>query len=192
MRIMLTLRRLPVPEFLTLGLMFLMSGCSTVQQKQPALTTVAHVDLNRFMGGWYVIGTIPWIVERNNVGTMDVYKQRPDGRIGITYVFHKDKLTAKKSEMHAVGTVVDKVSNAVWKVQFIWPFQAPYLVIDLASDYRYTVIGYPSRDLVWIMSRAPSMSDSDYQAILSRLAGQGYDITRIRKVPQITDSHPSR
>jgi apolipoprotein D and lipocalin family protein len=115
---------------------------------------------------------------------MDVYQRRLDGRIDITYVFHKGKLTAKKQEMHAVGTVVDKSSNATWKVQFVWPFQSPYLVIDLASDYRYTVIGYPSRDLVWIMSRKPLLDDSDYQSILSRLASQGYDIKRIHKVPQ--------
>jgi apolipoprotein D and lipocalin family protein len=165
-------------------MMISMVGCSSVTPKKEPLSTVAHVDLNRFMGGWYVIGTIPWIVERNNVGTMDVYQRRPDGRIDITYVFHKGKLTAKKEEMHAVGTVVDKSSNATWKVQFVWPFQSPYLVIDLASDYRYTVIGYPSRDLVWIMSRKPSLADSDYQSIMSRLALQGYDIKRIHKVTQ--------
>lgn len=159
-------------------------GCSSVTPKKEPLSTVVHVDLNRFMGGWNVIGTIPWIVERNNVGTMDVYQRRPDGRIDITYVFHKGKLTAKKEEMHAVGTVVDKSSNATWKVQFVLPFQSPYLVIDLASDYRYTVIGYPSRHLVWIMSRMPSLDDSDYQSILVRLALQGYDIKRIHKVPQ--------
>ena len=180
------------PGLLTCGVIFLGSGCSTIQQKQPALSTVPHVDLNRFMGSWYVIGTIPWIVERNNVGTMDVYKQRPDGRVDITYIFHKDKLTAKRSEMHAIGTIVDKVSNAIWDVQFIWPFKSPYLVIDLASDYHYTVVGYPSRDLVWIMSRKPWLNDSDYQAILSRLALQGYDITRIQKAPQIADSQLSR
>jgi apolipoprotein D and lipocalin family protein len=159
-------------------------ACSSITPKKEPLSTVAYVDLNRFMGGWYVIGTIPWIVERNNVGIMDVYQRRPDGRIDITYVFHKGKLTAKSEVMHAVGTVFDKSSNATWNVQFVWPFQFPYLVIDLASDYRYMVIGYPSRDLVWIMSRKPSLADTDYQLILSRLALQGYDIKRIHKVPQ--------
>jgi apolipoprotein D and lipocalin family protein len=167
----------------------MLGGCSTITTHPKPLVTVGHVDLKRFMGGWHVIGIIPWSVERNNVGTMDVYTPRPDGRIDITYVFHKEKLTAKRSEMHAIGTVVDKASNATWSVQFIWPFQSPYLVIDLAADYHYTVIGYPNRDLVWIMSRTPSLSDSDYQSILSRLALQGYDVSRIQKVPQVEDSH---
>jgi apolipoprotein D and lipocalin family protein len=188
---MIILRPTVFSLLVAFGVIFIGAGCSTIHSHQPALTTVAHVDLNRFMGGWYVIGTIPWIVENKNVGTIDVYKRRPDGRIDITYVFHKESLAAKRSEMHAIGTIVDKASNATWNVQFFWPFQSPYLVIDLASDYHYTVVGYPSRDLVWIMSRKPSLNNSDYQAILLRLALQGYDIKRIQKVPQIADLHLS-
>lgn len=165
-------------------LILLLMGCSLTPTNQPPLKTVVHVDLPRFMGDWYVIGTIPWFVEKENVGTMDVYKARPDGKIDITYVFHKKELSAKRQEMHAVGTVVDKKSNATWGVQFIWPFKAPYLVIDLASDYTTTVIGHPSRDLIWIMARKPSMPEAAYQTILSSVAKQGYDTNRIVKVPQ--------
>lgn len=170
-------------SLLLMGMAFL-TGCSITGTKQPPLKTVAHVDLPRFMGAWYVIGTIPWFVERDNVGTMDIYGIRPDGKIDITYVFHKKELSAKREEMHAVGTVVDKQSNARWGVQFLWPFQAPYLVIGLAPDYSTTVIGHPSRDLIWIMARKPSMPEGDYQKILSDVATQGYDTKRIVKVPQ--------
>lgn len=160
-----------------------LASCSTVP-KQPPLTTVDHVDLQKFMGPWYVIGTIPWIVEKNNVGTMDVYEPRPDGKIGIRYVFHKKSLDAPVQEMKAVGRVVNKKTNAEWAVQFIWPFEAPFLVIGLSPDYQQTVIGYPSRDLVWIMSRTPTMPDADYKRILGELAKQGYDTSRIVRVPQ--------
>lgn len=162
----------------------LLCGCLSTSPKKVPLKTVAYVDLPRFMGDWYVIGTIPWIVEKNNVGTMDIYKMRPDGRIDITYAFHKNDLSAKHQEMHAVGTVLDTKTNARWGVQFIWPFKAPYLVIDLAPDYSTTTIGYPSRDLIWIMARTPTLSESTYQSLLQKAAGQGYDINRIIKVPQ--------
>jgi apolipoprotein D and lipocalin family protein len=161
-----------------------LSGCMSAPSKKAPLKTVDHVDLSRFMGDWYVIGTIPWIVEKNNVGTMDIYKMRPDGRIDITYAFHKKDLSAKRQEMHAIGTVMDKQSNARWGVQFIWPFKAPYLVIDLSPDYSTTTIGYPSRDLIWIMARTPTLPEGTYQELLKKAAGQGYDINRIVKVPQ--------
>ena len=160
-----------------------LSGCATTASKPP-LKTVDHVDLGRFMGDWYVIGTIPWVVEKNNVGTMDIYQMRPDGRIAITYAFHKKELSAPRQEMHAVGTILDKTSHARWGVQFLWPFQAPYLVIDLAPDYSTTIIGYPSRDLIWIMARTPTLSETTYQSLLQKAADQGYDISLIVKVPQ--------
>ena len=161
-------------------------GCLSMPPKKAPLRTVDHVDLNRFMGEWYVIGTIPWIVEKNNVGTMDIYKMRPDGRIDITYAFHKKDLSAKRQAMHAIGSVLDTKTNARWGVQFLWPFKAPYLVIDLAPDYSTTTIGYPSRDLIWIMARTPTLSKETYQSLLQKAANQGYDTSRIVKVPQTT------
>lgn len=168
---------------LLLGSIFLF-GCSTSVEIKTPLKTVDHIDLPRFMGDWYVIGTIPWIVEKNNVGTMDIYRMRPDGRIDITYVFHKKELSAKREEMHAIGKILDTKTNARWGVQFLWPFEAPYLVIDLAADYSTTIIGYPSRDLIWIMARTPTLSESNYQALLEKAALQGYATNRIVKVPQ--------
>jgi len=160
-----------------------LAACSTTP-KLPPLRTVDHVDLPRFMGDWYVIGTIPWFVEKNNVGTMDIYKLRPDGKIEVTYAFHKKSLDAPRQEMKALARVVDTRSNAEWRVQFLWPFEAPFLVIDLSPDYRFTTIGYPNRDLIWIMSRSPEMSEKDYARALEAAKSQGYDISRIQKVPQ--------
>ena len=170
-----------------LGTLVLLCGCMTTAPKKAPLKTVDHVDLSRFMGDWYVISTIPWIVEKNNVGTMDIYKMRPDGRIDITYAFHKKDLSEKRQEMHAIGSVLDTKTNARWGVQFLWPFKAPYLVIDLAPDYSTTTIGYPSRDLIWIMARTPSLPESTYQKLLQHAVVQGYDLSRIVKVPQKTD-----
>lgn len=163
----------------------LLCGCSITGQNRPApLQTVPHVDLDRFMGDWYVIAIIPWFFERNNVGTMDIYEARPDGKIDIRYVFHKKSLEAPRKEMKAVARVLNRETNAEWRVQFLWPFEAPFLIIDLSDDYGYTVIGHPSRDLLWIMARKPVMAEGDYENVLRRLTGQGYDTSRIVKVPQ--------
>lgn len=166
-----------------------LAGCSTVP-KHPPLRTVDHVDLNRFMGDWYVIGTIPWFVEKNNVGTMDIYKLRPDGKIDIRYAFHKKSLDAPQQKMKATANVVNTKTNAEWAVQFLWPFKAPFLVIDLTPDYKATTIGYPDRSLIWIMCREPVMSENDYAAALEKARSQGYDISRIVKVPQKSEPKP--
>jgi apolipoprotein D and lipocalin family protein len=172
-------------KFLALALLALASCTSA--PKPPPLRTVDHVDLNRYMGDWYVIGTIPWFVEKDNVGTMDIYKLRPNGQIEIRNAFHKKTLDAPRKEMRATGTVVNTKTNAEWAVQFLWPFKAPFLIIDLASDYQRTTIGYPDRSLIWIMSRSPQMPESDYAAALEAAKAQGYDTSRIVRVPQKTE-----
>ena len=163
----------------------LLAACSTTPKPNP-LRTVDRVDLDRFMGDWYVLGTIPWFVEKNNVGTMDIYRMRPDGKIDVTYAFHKKSLDAPRQEMKALARVVDTKSNAEWRVQFLWPFEAPFLVIDLSPDYRFTTIGYPDRSLIWIMGRSPEVSDEDYARLLANAGEQGYDVSRIVRVPQRT------
>lgn len=172
--------------FVSLLASLLFVSCSTMP-KQPPLKTVPHVDLERFMGAWYVIGVIPWVVEKDNVGTMDIYEMRKDGKIAIRYVFHKKTLSAPAQEWKATARVVNKTTNSEWAVQFIWPFEAPYLVIGLSKDYETTVIGHPSRKLLWIMSRKPVMAEAEYEKILREVAEQGYDPKAVVKVPQKTD-----
>ena len=70
-------------------------------------------------------------------------------------------------------------------MQFLWPFKMPFLIIDIDDEYSYTVIGYPSRNYVWIMARKPEIPQKTYQSILKNLEYVGYDISQINKVPQV-------
>ena len=85
------------------------------------------------------------------------------------------------------GFIYNNETNAEWRMQFLWPFKLPFLIIDLAEDYRYTAIGYPSREYVWIMSREPNISNEDYLNIIENLVSLGYDIKKIKKVIQKWD-----
>jgi apolipoprotein D and lipocalin family protein len=73
-------------------------------------------------------------------------------------------------------------------MQFVWPIKADYRIAWLADDYSQTVIARPQRDYVWIMARTPQIPDADYRRILDFVEAQGYDVARIRKVPQRWDT----
>jgi len=148
-------------------------------------SVVEKVDLKRFMGDWYVIAILPNPIEKNAVNGIESYALKPDGNIGITYTFYKGSPTGEKKVMHPKGKVYDKVSNAEWRVSFFPLIWFPYLIVDLADDYRYTAIGVPNRKYVWIMSREPSLSDTDYRAILTKLGKEGYDVGKISKMRQV-------
>jgi apolipoprotein D and lipocalin family protein len=83
--------------------------------------------------------------------------------------------------------VLDKETNSVWGMQFVWPFKGDFRIVYLNDDYTQTVIGREKRDYVWIMSRQPTIPEADYRRIVELLAREGYDTAEIRKVPQRWD-----
>jgi len=154
----------------------------TSADKKPALVTVPKVDLNKFMGRWYVLANIPTVVEKNCFNAIENYNLLPDGNIDIIFTCNKEKLDGKLKEYNFKGLIQNKETNAEWKVQLFWPLRLPYLVIDLAEDYSYTVIGYPSRNYLWIMAREKKLSDTQWKTIYQNLESQHYDTSKILRI----------
>ncbi len=157
----------------------IMTGCQTMEP----IHTVNHVDLNRFAGKWYVIASIPTFIEKEAYNAIESYRLAEDGTVETTFTFNKGGLDGPLKTYHPRGYVRDKESNAVWGMQFIWPFKAEYRIIYLSEDYSETVIGRTKRDYVWIMARRPSISEDTYQRIIEFIQAQGYDPAKLRIVP---------
>jgi len=163
-----------------IGLGALLSACAS---SPPTIPPVASVDLPRFMGDWYVIAHIPSRAEREAYNAVENY--RLDGeRIRTTFQFRKGSFDAPLKTMEPVGRVEPGTGNAVWGMQFVWPIQAEYVIVELAPDYAHTMIGRSKRDYLWIMARTPQLADADYAALVAKAKALGYDTTRLRKVPQ--------
>ena len=80
--------------------------------------------------------------------------------------------------------MVDRRSNAKLEVSFFRPFWGDYWIIDLGKEYDYAVVGHPSRDYLWILSRTPTMDETIYEDILHRLRDRGYQLDRLQKTLQ--------
>lgn len=149
----------------------------------PKLKTVASVDLKKFMGPWYVIAHIPIFLEKNAYNGIETYSLDPDGSVATTFTFNEGALDGPLKKYNPRGFVRDKKSNAVWDMQFLWPFKSEFLIVYLNDDYSQTIIGRSKLDYVWIMARTPSIPESDLEDIKKQLAGMGYDISKLRMVP---------
>ena len=156
------------------------AGCA----RQPPLATVAHVDLPRFMGDWYVIANIPTWVEEGAHSAVESYALAPDGKIATTFTFRDGAFDGPEKRYTPVGTVVDTSTNATWDMQFVWPIQAEYLIVYLDDAYTRTIIGRTARDYVWLMARTPTIPDAEYAALVKRIGDMGYDVSKLVKVPQ--------
>jgi apolipoprotein D and lipocalin family protein len=159
----------------------ILAGCQSASAPMP---TVPHVDLARFMGPWYVIANIPTFIEKDAYNAVERYELDADGTVATTFTFRAGSFDGEEKRYTPRGFVVDRTTNALWGMQFVWPVKADYRIIWLAGDYSQTVIGRERRDYVWIMARTPEIPDADYQRLLAFVGTQGYDVTQVRKVPQ--------
>ena len=53
----------------------------------PEMETVDYVDLERFMGDWYVIANIPTFIEEGAHNAVESYRLDDDGTIATTFTF---------------------------------------------------------------------------------------------------------
>ncbi len=109
---------------------------------------------------------------------------RQDGRIDVLNRCRKNSLDGPEKEARGVARVVDAASNAKLEVSFFRPFWGDYWIIDLGVDYEYAVVGHPSRDYLWILSRSPTMVPEVYDGIVRRLEAQRYETTRLQRTTQ--------
>ncbi len=157
-------------------------GCSNVKYKPVPL--VKYVDINRFMGDWYVIAHIPSYPEKNAFNAVETYKLNENGTIATTFTFNEGGHNGNLKILNPTGYIIDNQSNAIWGMQFIWPIKADYRITYLDDDYTQTIIAREKRDYVWIMARKPEISLVDYEKLVNFVESLGYEKSKIRKVPQ--------
>lgn len=156
-------------RFLVIPLILLsITGCST---PYPPLDTVKQVDLQKYLGTWYEIARYEHYFEKGCRDVSATYTLKEDGDIKVVNRCTKEEAT--KKEAVGVAYAVDE-SNSKLKVSFFRPFYGDYWIIMLDDDYRYAVVGDPSREYLWILSRTPKLEENIKNTILKRLPEMGY------------------
>jgi apolipoprotein D and lipocalin family protein len=161
----------------------LLGGCA-VSPDKASIHAHPSVELQRFMGPWYVIANIPTFIEKGAHNAIESYALDPDGTINTTFTFRADSFDGAEKRHNPRGFVVPGTNNAVWGMRFIWPIKAEYVISWVDPDYSETIIARSARDYVWIMARTPTLSTERYDALLARVRDLGYDVAKVQKVPQ--------
>lgn len=162
---------------LTLGLF----GCS--HMPETPLPKAENVNLDRFMGDWYVLANIPTFLEKGAHNAVESYRMNPDGSIATRFTFRKHGFSGEQVSYHPTGFVSEQ-DNSVWGMQFIWPIRAEYIIAYLSDDYQHTIIARSARDYVWIMGRQPQIDEHRLQQLIQFCIDMGYDASKIQRVPQ--------
>lgn len=148
------------------------------------MQTVSYVDLDRFMGDWYVIANIPTFLEKGAHNAVERYELNDDGTIATTFTFRDGGFDGKEKDYSPKGFIKDNSTNALWGMRFVWPIKADYRIVYLDEAYTQTIVARQKRDYVWIMARTPTISEREYDELIEFVASLGYDISKIERVPQ--------
>ena len=146
------------------------------------LSLTAELDLPKFMGRLFVIANIPTFIEKDIYNATEDYQWLGNGKVATTFTYNKGALSGPLKTANPVGFVSPE-NNAVWKMQFIWPFKADYRVMYVDPNHEVTIIGREARDYVWLMARTPRIDSATYESLVSLIEDQGYDISQLRQIP---------
>jgi apolipoprotein D and lipocalin family protein len=169
----------PAKLILISMLLLFLVGCGS----QRPMATVDYVDIERFMGDWYVIANIPTFLEKGAHNPVESYRLDTDGTIATTFSFNVDAFDGEKKVYHPRGFVTNTETNAEWGMQFLWPIKADYRIVYLDANYQYTVIGRKQRDYVWIMARTPEIPAQLYSELEQFVDALGYDSRLLERAP---------
>ena len=62
---------------------------------------------------------------------------------------------------------------------YLVPQNLPIIVIDLAEDYSYALVGEPCRKYFWVLSRTESLDGALVDSLVQKAGDLGFDITQI-------------
>jgi apolipoprotein D and lipocalin family protein len=166
-------------------------GLEFAVQDKRQLRVVPEVDLARYAGQWYEIARFPNRFQKRCAGEVTAqYTLQPSGKISV---LNRCRLeNGKQIQAEGVARVVGKGQpNSILKVRFAPAFLSfipqvwgDYQIIALSPDYTHALVGDPTREYLWILSRSPQMDDATYNRLVEEARAQGFDVSRLQKTGQ--------
>jgi apolipoprotein D and lipocalin family protein len=169
-----------VPRSLCIATLILGASISACDSPAP-LETAPNVDLAKFEGTWFEIAHLPRPTQASCSGTTATYTARGAGQ--YTFVHACTLENGNFHQSSALAQVKDGADPARLQVDF-GGFFGDYWILEVAPDYHYAVVGHPSRAYLWILSRTPTLSDADRQAVLAKASALKFDTTKLEYTKQ--------
>jgi len=158
--------------------------CSTNKQ---TLNVVDEVDLEKYTGTWYEIARLPNRFEEGLKCITATYQLRSDGKISVINRGHNIENPEITEKAEGWAKIPNKQEPGKLKVTFFWPFFGKYWILELDEDYQHVLVGSPSRKYLWILSRDKEMNRPDYDDLVNKAKGKGFDISKLIKTKHDCD-----
>ena len=156
----------------------LLHGCQGTGAMDP-ITTVEKLDIERFMGDWYVLADIATPFDKDAHAPTEHYVLKSDGMVETTYRYQKGNATGDFKSRTMTARPNPELPS-IWGMRLIWPFEADYRIAHIHPDYLTTIVARNKRDFVWLMARTPTIDQSAFDELLEKAQSLGYAISDLR------------
>ena len=149
------------------------------------MNTVESVDIDRFMGKWYVLaGRFTFTEVEVHNGQESYTWNSEKQRIDVNFTYNQSGFDGPLLSIPQKAWIYDEKTKAHWKVSPFWPLKFNYLIVELDQDYKWTAIGVPDQKYLWIMARDWKNPTATIKIATERLRKKGYDVENLVLVPQ--------
>jgi len=156
------------------------------------LPTVQNVDLQKYSGRWYEISRLPMWFERNCIDNITAtYTLRSDDRIDVV---NSCRTESAQISARGIAQIPDLRHPGQLRVRFApdWMAWLPvvwgdYWIIDLDPEYRWVMVGAPSRGYLWILARTPALDQEIVDRLKQKAVKLGFDVA-----PMINVTNPAQ
>lgn len=153
-----------------------------------ATTTVESVDVSRYLGTWYELGSVKQFFSVGLVNSKAEYSLRPDGNIRVENTGNYFAANGPVARIVGSAFPVD-ASNARLNVSFSGSNSSTgvgnYWIVDLDPDYQWAIVSDPTGRSGFILSRSRSVSPEFYAELVQRAAAKGVDTANLTVTPQV-------
>jgi len=172
------------------------SGCllclASACQQHPELPTVTHLDLQRYMGTWKEVASLPQWFQKNCKNTEAIYALRSDGKIDVRNQCWKGGDSHELSTIHGIAWVPNLNQPGRLRVQFFWPISAPYWILKLDAEYMWALVGTPNRKGLWVLSRTGQIDHEIYEELMHWSRLHGFPVENMQRTAHIDLPQPTR
>lgn len=187
----MTLRPLAALAAAAVAIASLCAGpASAATSTSGSVTPVSSFSVSRYLGHWYQIADIPqWYEALCSRNTNATYSLNSDGTVKV--VNRCTSAWGSTLTVNGGAKPVDSSVPASLEVSFLNVFgrqlyfgSANYVVIAVAPDYSWAVVGEPNHQSGYVLSRTPTLSASVTAQAKAALTAAGYQLSSFRYTPQ--------
>jgi lipocalin len=134
------------------------------------------VDLGKYLGTWYEVGSVKQFFSIGLVNTKAVYSPNPDGSIKVensgNYFVNDGPLVTIEGSALPVDASYNKLNVRFFGSASARP-PGNYWIVDLDPEYQWAVVTDPTGFSGFLLTRDPVVSADFYQELLDRASVNG-------------------